>query len=88
MKVVISYFRATPELELYLGKHKLRSLGITTVFDLRSDTEIEKYASQQPHIDGVQILRTPIFRTEDYSPEAMSRQVAFFQDICFTYIFK
>jgi protein tyrosine/serine phosphatase len=56
------------------GKDQLRALGITTVFDLRSDTEIEKYNTPLPHIDGVDILQTPVFKREDYSPEMIAKR--------------
>ena len=48
-------------------------MGITKVFDLRSDTEIEKYNSPLPSIDGVDVVRTPVFQKEDYSPEMMAK---------------
>lgn len=68
--------------EIYLlvpGKSELRALGITTVFDLRSDTEIEKYNSPLPTIEGVEIIRTPVFQTGEYSPEKMAQCV---REIC------
>ncbi len=55
------------------GKVQLKGLGITTVFDLRSDIEMLKYNAPIPVIDGVNILRAPIFKEEDYSPETMAR---------------
>ena len=58
-----------------LGIQQMRALGITTVFDLRSDPEMQKYCSPIPTIEGVQILRTPVFTNEDYSPESMARCV-------------
>jgi len=51
----------------------MKELGITTVFDLRSDTEIEKYNSSSPSIDEVKVIRTPVFSKEDYSPEMMAK---------------
>ncbi|KZT05648.1 uncharacterized protein LAESUDRAFT_726936 [Laetiporus sulphureus 93-53] len=56
------------------GKARLKELGITKVFDLRSDPEIERYKTPCPDIDGVEIVRLPIFRTEDYSPEMMAKR--------------
>jgi len=56
------------------GKSQLRELGITTVFDLRSDIEMEKWDSPLPVIDGVEVLRTPVFRKEDYSPEMIAKR--------------
>lgn len=55
------------------GKAQLKGLGITTVFDLRSDIEMLKYNAPIPVIDGISILRAPIFKEEDYSPETMAR---------------
>lgn len=59
----------------FSGKAQLTALGISTVFDLRSDAEIEKYNAPLPEIDGVEILHTPVFQTEDYSPEMMAKYV-------------
>ncbi|KAF9021518.1 hypothetical protein BDZ89DRAFT_1137968 [Hymenopellis radicata] len=56
------------------GKARLKSLGVTKVFDLRSDTEIEKYNSPLPEIEGIEVLRTPVFQKEDYSPEMMAKR--------------
>ncbi|KAL0580709.1 hypothetical protein V5O48_001267 [Marasmius crinis-equi] len=56
------------------GKQQLREFGITTVFDLRSDMEIEKYNSALPPIDEVNIARVPVFSKEDYSPEMMAKR--------------
>ncbi|KAF7301982.1 TYR-PHOSPHATASE-2 domain-containing protein [Mycena indigotica] len=56
------------------GKAQLRSLGISHVFDLRSDTEIVKYNTPVPTIDGVSVNHIPVFRTEDYSPEMMAKR--------------
>ena len=57
------------------GVQQMRALGITTVFDLRSDPEMQKYSSPIPTIEGVRIQHTPVFRNEDYSPESMARCV-------------
>ncbi|EJD01490.1 uncharacterized protein FOMMEDRAFT_21865 [Fomitiporia mediterranea MF3/22] len=56
------------------GKAQMRQLGITKVFDLRSDTEMAKYGTPAPQIPGVEIIHTPVFQTEDYSPEVMARR--------------
>ncbi|KAJ6515529.1 protein-tyrosine phosphatase-like protein [Mycena sanguinolenta] len=56
------------------GKVQFRELGISQVFDLRSDTEIAKYNTPVPHIDGVQISHVPVFKKEDYSPEMMAKR--------------
>lgn len=51
----------------------MQRLGIKKVFDLRSDTEIEKYNTPLPTIEGIELLRTPVFQKEDYSPEMMAK---------------
>ncbi|KAG8219010.1 protein-tyrosine phosphatase-like protein [Butyriboletus roseoflavus] len=56
------------------GIQQMRALGITTVFDLRSDPEMQKYCTPIPTIEGVQILRTPVFTNQDYSPESVARK--------------
>jgi len=53
----------------------MKQLGITKVFDLRSDTEIRKYNTPMPEIDGVQVIHIPVFQTADYSPEMMAKYV-------------
>jgi len=57
----------------YSGKEQLRNLGIRKVFDLRSDTEMEKYSAPLPTIEGIEIVRAPVFQKEDYSPEMMAK---------------
>lgn len=52
---------------------QLKDLGIRTVYDLRSDTEMHKYDSPIPHIEGVEVVHVPVFKKEDYSPEAMAK---------------
>jgi hypothetical protein len=56
-----------------LGRIQMQELGITHVFDLRSDTEIEKYKTPIPIVEGVEIIRAPVFQWEDYSPEMMAK---------------
>lgn len=60
---------------LSTGKQKLRDLGVTTVYDLRSDTEIKKYDTPCPTIEGIDVVRVPVFKLEDYSPEMMAKCV-------------
>ncbi|CCL98588.1 uncharacterized protein FIBRA_00589 [Fibroporia radiculosa] len=60
------------------GKVKLKELGISVVYDLRSDTEIERYESPMPEIEDVEVLRVPVFKTEDYSPEMMAKRFALY----------
>ncbi|CAK5275325.1 unnamed protein product [Mycena citricolor] len=59
---------------LHTGKAQMKDLGITAVFDLRSDTEIEKYNTPLPTIEGVEVHHVPVFQKEDYSPEMMARR--------------
>ncbi|KAG0702426.1 tyrosine phosphatase family-domain-containing protein [Suillus ampliporus] len=56
------------------GARKLVSLGILTVFDLRSDPEMRKYSSPIPNIDDVEVIPTPVFKSEDYSPEKLAER--------------
>jgi protein tyrosine/serine phosphatase len=56
------------------GVRKMVSLGILTVFDLRSDPEMRKYSSPIPTIEGVEIVPTPVFKSEDYSPEKLAKR--------------
>ncbi|KAF5358989.1 hypothetical protein D9758_004831 [Tetrapyrgos nigripes] len=56
------------------GKELLKNLGIRKVFDLRSDTEIEKYVAPLPTIEGVEVIRCPVFQKQDYSPEMMAKR--------------
>ncbi|KAI0042286.1 hypothetical protein FA95DRAFT_1525503 [Auriscalpium vulgare] len=59
----------TPE-----GQAQIRDLGISTIFDLRSDTEILKYNSPTPVIPSAQIVHIPVFQKQDYSPERMAQR--------------
>jgi len=61
------------KLIMLLGKKLFKELNITKVFDLRSDTEIQKYNAPPPNIDGVEIIHVPVFETADYSPETMAK---------------
>ncbi|EPQ59168.1 hypothetical protein GLOTRDRAFT_136110 [Gloeophyllum trabeum ATCC 11539] len=56
------------------GKQQLKALGVTTVYDLRSDTEMEKYNTPLPNIPGIDIIHAPVFQKEDYSPEMMAKR--------------
>ncbi|KAI0751035.1 protein-tyrosine phosphatase-like protein [Daedaleopsis nitida] len=56
------------------GMQQLRDLGITTIYDLRSDTEMQKYNAPIPTVEGVEIVHIPVFKKEDYSPEAMAKR--------------
>lgn len=54
---------------------QMRDLGIRTIIDLRSDTELERFNTPVPVIRDVEIRRVPVFRKEDYSPEMMAKCV-------------
>ncbi|PBL02875.1 hypothetical protein ARMGADRAFT_913359 [Armillaria gallica] len=56
------------------GKEQIKKLGITKVYDLRSDTEMAKYNAPLPEIEGVDVIKTPVFKLEDYSPEVMAKR--------------
>ncbi|OJA18919.1 hypothetical protein AZE42_07863 [Rhizopogon vesiculosus] len=56
------------------GARKLVSLGILTAFDLRSDPEMRKYSSPIPVVEGVEVVPTPVFKSEDYSPEKLAKR--------------
>ncbi|THH29670.1 hypothetical protein EUX98_g4526 [Antrodiella citrinella] len=56
------------------GKERLKKLGVTRVYDLRSDTEIAKWGTASPDMGDLEIIRTPVFKTEDYSPEMMAKR--------------
>jgi protein tyrosine/serine phosphatase len=64
--------KVTPE-----GIATLRQLGITDVYDLRSQQEIERdgrqgYGRQVKEWEGATRHFTPVFLSEDYSPEAIA----------------
>jgi hypothetical protein len=42
---------------------------------MRSDTEIRKYNTPLPEIEGMEVVHIPVFKTEDYSPEMMAKYV-------------
>jgi Tyrosine phosphatase family len=55
------------------GKQILKDIGVTQVYDLRSDTEIKKYDASPPEIEGITYNHIPVFQTADYSPEMMAK---------------
>lgn len=65
---------AEPSKITAVGAQTLRSLGITTLFDLRSGPELEKQKARAPvvHIDGIQREFAPVFADKDYSPESIA----------------
>ncbi|KIJ57092.1 hypothetical protein M422DRAFT_198473 [Sphaerobolus stellatus SS14] len=57
------------------GKDQIEGLGIKKVFDLRSDIELEKFGTPIPQLaKDVEVLRTPVFKKEDYSPEMIAKR--------------
>ncbi|KAH6915078.1 protein-tyrosine phosphatase-like protein [Coprinopsis sp. MPI-PUGE-AT-0042] len=56
------------------GKQILKDIGVTQVYDLRSDTEIKKYDAPPPEIEGITYNHVPVFKTADYSPEMMAKR--------------
>ncbi|KDQ17048.1 hypothetical protein BOTBODRAFT_30437 [Botryobasidium botryosum FD-172 SS1] len=62
------------------GKAQLRALGITKIFDLRSDAEIKKFGTTLPSIDGVEIVPVPVYKVMDYSEQAMKQMYEEFAD--------
>ncbi|KAA1473441.1 hypothetical protein DENSPDRAFT_839914 [Dentipellis sp. KUC8613] len=57
------------------GEARLRELGITTIFDLRSDTEMVKYNTPIPALGaGLRVVRAPVFENKDYSPQRLAQR--------------
>ena len=56
------------------GVQKLRDLGITTIFDLRSGPEIKKLEKTMPvvEIEGVRRVWVPVPQDKDYSPDQIA----------------
>jgi hypothetical protein len=54
------------------GKDQLRALGVTTVFDLRSKTEITSYDTPAPSIEGVEIVWAPVSEQGAYDPSSLA----------------
>ena len=63
------------------GVSTLQRLGITHVFDLRSDTELAKAGGQPPKTwDGAARVYVPVFTSKDYSPEALAVRFRHYSD--------
>ncbi|KAL5529712.1 hypothetical protein ACEPAG_5697 [Sanghuangporus baumii] len=60
------------------GKATLKELGITTIFDLRSEVEIRKYQSSTPEIEGVRFVHVPVSDSGEYDPMALAARVSRF----------
>jgi hypothetical protein len=62
------------------GIEKLKNIGITTDFDLRSEGQIEKLGGPN-EMDGIQRVWAPAFPDGEYSPEkAAARYVQYASD--------
>ena len=63
------------------GRSKILSLGITTVYDLRSGPEVNRQpASAIPIADGVVRRFVPVFTDQDWSPEAIAERHSDYAD--------
>ncbi|KZT35550.1 hypothetical protein SISSUDRAFT_160575 [Sistotremastrum suecicum HHB10207 ss-3] len=60
------------------GKEQLRRLGVSVVYDLRSDLELAKFNAPLPDIPGVEVTRVPVFKSEDYSPDSLAKRYALY----------
>lgn len=61
------------------GRSQVTALGITTVYDLRSQPEVDKQMAKEPSsaapiAEGVVRHFTPVFAHEDWSPEAIAER--------------
>lgn len=56
------------------GMDQMRELNIRKVFDLRSDREMKKNNAYMPNIKDVDVVWTPVFKTEDYSDTTMAER--------------
>ncbi len=69
------------------GIAKLKELGVTTDFDLRSKGQIEKLGGPAP-MEGIQRIWAPAFPDGEYSPEkAAARYVQYASDGTEVYIY-
>lgn len=67
------------------GRSKVLSLGITTVYDLRSEPEVNRQlakdpASATPIAKGVVRRFVPVFADKDWSPEAIAQRHSAYAD--------
>lgn len=60
------------------GMETIRKLGITTIFDLRSDPEAKRAGVAE--IPGVNVRRNPVFQEVDLSPEKLAERFKNFFD--------
>ena len=69
------------------GKAKLEALGLCSIFDLRREEEIKShivndfvYEQWLSSPKGPQRLITPIFRDDDFTPEALAQRLRGYSD--------
>lgn len=79
------YRSADPCYITLAGRAKVLSLGITTVYDLRSQPEVEKQLAKEPSAaapiaDGVARRFVPVFAHQDWSPEAIAERHSDYAD--------
>jgi len=65
------------------GFETVKELGITHIYDVRSETEIEKSEKAGKggviEFEGVKRVFAPVFRKEDYSPENLAVRFSHYQ---------
>ncbi|KAH8116851.1 protein-tyrosine phosphatase-like protein [Phellopilus nigrolimitatus] len=61
------------------GKEQLKELGITTLFDLRSTSEVDKFKTASPEIEGVRNVHVPVHDGNDFDPMVLAAKVAKFE---------
>jgi protein tyrosine/serine phosphatase len=79
------YRSADPSYITPTGRSTIKSLGITTVYDLRSQPEVDKQlakdpSSSDPLADRVTRCFNPVFSHEDWSPEAAAERHELYAD--------
>ncbi|ODQ64261.1 alpha/beta-hydrolase [Nadsonia fulvescens var. elongata DSM 6958] len=72
VKPGLIYRCADPQNIQPAGRNAMIQLGIRTIFDLRSDTELARSGFRE--IEGIERFHVPVFRTRDISPEALAQR--------------
>lgn len=62
------------------GKAQLVALGISTVFDTRSEVEIARYASATPNIEGVRFVKAPAMTEAEWRAVDLNKLLKKYQD--------
>ncbi|ODV80843.1 alpha/beta-hydrolase [Suhomyces tanzawaensis NRRL Y-17324] len=69
------------------GLKTLQRLGIKTIFDLRSDGECDKAGpSKDLEKYGIKRIHTPIYKQDDYSPQAIAVRYTHLMTSWYTYV--